>query len=307
MTIRVGYQKSGITPEDHRLFASCTMPATAVLTTASGLVTTGGALTNTGAMTATIGALRAIIQGASSSIQGPYPFVSDTAVGVTFTDGHATLPRQDLVVAQVRDTPYDGTGVQDGRIYVVTGTAAVSPVAPGVPISAIPLWEVRVPTGANAGNGGITWGSALTDRRVVLGLHERHYIAVSRTTTFNLAANTYVPVTWQAATGVSGTMTNPGTPTRLTVQRAGMWRVSGWMTWPNGATQCRIAVGVNSDSAQHYQLSYMVSSGGAQGGAGSIVLPLAVGDWITVQLYSLAGLTGVPAAYPGASMDWLGP
>lgn len=169
MTIRVGYQKSGITPEDHRHYASLAVPPTTAVATASGLTSTGGDLVSTGAMTATIAAFRAIVQGTSSALQGAYPFVNDSTTAVTITDGHATLPRQDLIVAQVRDNPYDSSGFQDGRIYVVVGTANVSPVAPAVPANAIPLWEVRVTAGANAGNGGVVWGSALTDRRITVG------------------------------------------------------------------------------------------------------------------------------------------
>ncbi|OPC83000.1 hypothetical protein B4N89_20520 [Embleya scabrispora] len=169
MAIRVGFQKSGITPEDHRHYASTAIPPAAALTSTSGLTTAGGALVSTGAMTATISAFRATIQGTSNSLQSAYPFVNDATAAITITDGHATLPRQDLVVAQVRDNPYDSSGQQDGRIYVVAGTAAASPVAPPVPTSAIPLWEVRVNAGANAGNGGVVWGSALTDRRTYTG------------------------------------------------------------------------------------------------------------------------------------------
>jgi hypothetical protein len=189
MTIRVGFQKTGVTPEDHRHYASTAGVPDAALTGASGLTSPGGNLTATGAMTATIGAFRAVIQGTSSALQGAYPFVNDAASGtLTFGDGHATLPRIDLVYAQVRDNPYDSTGFQDGRIAIAVGTPHASPVAPAVPTSAIPLWEVRVNAGVNAGNGGVNFGIYTTDRRTYVGWQ-----------TMNLGAWTQVTPVWTGA------------------------------------------------------------------------------------------------------------
>lgn len=199
MTIRVGFQKDGITPEDLRLTASVFTPPAAALTATSGLTSTGGALTSTGAMTATIGTFRAIIQGTSSSLQGAYPFVLDaTTSNLTFSDGHATLPRIDLVYAQVRDNPYDSSGFQDGRIAILNGTANASPVAPAVPANAIPLWEVRVNAGVNAGNGGINFGSLTTDRRTYVGWQQLNIPALAAST---LGAFTDWTPTWTASAG----------------------------------------------------------------------------------------------------------
>jgi hypothetical protein len=129
-------------------------------------------------------------------------------------------------------------------------------------------------------------------------------VRVSRTTTLNLAANTYVPVPWQAGDG-SGAMWSSGASTRLIASRAGQFRLNAWAIWPGGATEARVAAGLNTSSTQHYQLSFEKLSGGGQGGAGSVVLRMAATDYLTVQMYSNTA-TSLTTDALGAALEWIG-
>lgn len=125
----------------------------------------GGVVSITnGTMTATVQPFSAWIDGSTSNTQGGYPFICDAAKNLTVTDGHASLARVDTVVAQVRDTAFDGSGFTDARVYIVTGSPGGG--APAVPASAIPLRDINVPAGASAGAGGLTAANLGADRRV---------------------------------------------------------------------------------------------------------------------------------------------
>lgn len=121
---------------------------------------------------------------------------------------------------------------------------------------------------------------------------------------FGLGGAAYVVVQWSSADGTSG-MWSAGTPGRIYPQRAGLWRITGWMTWPTGATNARQAIGVNSDTAQTYQLSFETTSNGGQGSAGSVVHRLAVGDYVTIQLYSTSAVPSIGAVAVGAALEWV--
>ncbi|MFI8827089.1 hypothetical protein [Streptomyces sp. NPDC053431] len=115
------------------------------------------------AMTATVHEGRAVVQGSIS--QGAYPVSLTTEEPVTFTAGDAQYARIDLVIIKVYDNLYDGSGKNEAKIEIVKGTPAQTPVAPAAPPLSLPLWEVTVPAGASAGNGGIPWATALKDLR----------------------------------------------------------------------------------------------------------------------------------------------
>ncbi|MFE8939050.1 hypothetical protein ACFYNX_16345 [Streptomyces sp. NPDC007872] len=115
------------------------------------------------AMTATLHEGRAVIQGSSS--QGAYPVTLPAPQQLTFVAGDAQYNRVDLVVARVYDHLYDSSNRNEAKIEVVQGTPGQAPQAPAAPPLSLPLWEVTVPAGASAGNGGIPWGTALKDLR----------------------------------------------------------------------------------------------------------------------------------------------
>jgi len=175
MTVRVGRIASGMSAEDHRLATQIGMAPAGALQTRSGLIL--GAVTNQGtgspadlqtvsAMQAKVVPFQAWVDGTSATLQSGYSFTSDADVTLLFADGDATNPRIDLVVARIRDNPYDASGVQLGDVVIIQGTPAASPTAPAVPASSLALWEVRVEAGRNAGNGGIDFPTKRTNRRL---------------------------------------------------------------------------------------------------------------------------------------------
>lgn len=124
----------------------------------------GGAVTvNSGQMSVSVTAFSAWIDGGASDAQVGYPVFLDAGKTLAIAAGHATLVRIDTVVAQVRDTAYDGSGSTDMRVYVVQGTPGAG--APALPQSAIPLRDISVHAGASSGTGGLTAANLSTDRR----------------------------------------------------------------------------------------------------------------------------------------------
>lgn len=85
----------------------------------------------------------ACIPGTEAGSQGNYWAYNDAAVTLSITAAHATLPRIDIVVVNVRDTFYSGS-FNDSQLQVITGTPASSPVAPAAPNNAIIICQVAV-------------------------------------------------------------------------------------------------------------------------------------------------------------------
>jgi hypothetical protein len=103
------------------------------------------------------------ITGTSTTTQGSYHLYNDAALpAVAIAASNPTNPRIDIVVARIRDTAEDGSGFSDASVVVVTGTPAVSPVAPATPASSLLLATIAV--GANVTT--IT-NANITDKRVM--------------------------------------------------------------------------------------------------------------------------------------------
>ncbi|MGW6459289.1 hypothetical protein ACWF94_25750 [Streptomyces sp. NPDC055078] len=167
MTTRSAWHlPSGQTREDTRLAVSLGMAAAGPLTTRPGCAYGGLQLTGTAAasMQARLSPGRLWVAGTSAPAQGGYPVTVDADTLLTFTDGHATLPRIDALVVRVIDSDYDGSGRYEAVLDLIPGTPAAVPLPPGVPANAEPLYEIAVPAGASAARG-ITWANAITDRR----------------------------------------------------------------------------------------------------------------------------------------------
>ncbi|GGT88354.1 MULTISPECIES: hypothetical protein [Streptomyces] len=122
-------------------------------------------MTNSSAMSATVSEGRAVIQGDVS--QGAYPVTLPASETVTFAPGDALYNRVDLVVLRVYDKLYEGNR-NEAVIEIVQGFPEQSAKAQPVPARSLPLYEVTVPAGASAGNGGIPWATALKDRRTTV-------------------------------------------------------------------------------------------------------------------------------------------
>ncbi|MFF8375067.1 hypothetical protein ACF07V_02875 [Streptomyces sp. NPDC015661] len=115
------------------------------------------------AMTATVAEGRAVIQGDIS--QGVYPVALPAAEQVTFAAGDAQYGRIDLVVLKVYDNLYDGSNRNEAKVEIIQGVPGQAPQAPVAPPRSLALYEVTVPAGASAGNGGIPWATSLKDLR----------------------------------------------------------------------------------------------------------------------------------------------
>lgn len=172
MTVRVSWlypspagPAGGQSREDTRLSPIGTMWPTGPTTSRSGVIPGGSPLALSGSgMTATIGLGRAVVQGTTA--QGAYAAAVTAPHAVVLGNGHASLPRIDVIALRVYDTVYDATGQSIGDIVVVQGAANASPTAPAMPSpTTMPLYQITVPAGASAGTGGLTWGTA-TDLRV---------------------------------------------------------------------------------------------------------------------------------------------
>lgn len=95
-------------------------------------------------MSVNVAAGKAVVDGTqSSAAQGSYLVYNDATVNLTIGAADATNPRNDLVVAQVRDAEYSGAN-NDWLLAVIQGTPAPSPVDPIVPANSLTLARVRV-------------------------------------------------------------------------------------------------------------------------------------------------------------------
>jgi hypothetical protein len=94
---------------------------------------------------------RAVIQGDDETRQGKYLVVSDTVLNVPITAAPvAPNDRIDLIVLQCND-PVAGsvrTPANVAEVVAIAGTPSVTPSAPALPATAIPLAEVYVAAGA---------------------------------------------------------------------------------------------------------------------------------------------------------------
>lgn len=209
-------------------------------------------LTDQTAMTATVQPGRAVIQGMAT--QGAYAVTLSEATVLTFADGDQ-LPRLDLVVLRVYDTPYDGTGQTAAALEIVRGTASATPVAPPVPAQALPLYNISVPAGASAGNTGIPWASAVQDLRVT-----------------TVATGGVLPVYGNAA--VPGSYTGQLRDNKDVIER---WENGGWTAYPHALGG---VIPSGSGVAASYVGQYRDSGGKLQrwnGTAWDTVLPTTLG------------------------------
>ncbi len=113
------------------------------------------------------------VQGDAVTLQGLYTIAPHASViNETITAAHATLPRNDLVVLEIKDHQHDASGSNLAQTRVITGTATAGAAAtdalgvngtPTLPTSAIALAVVNVP----AADTSIT-DSQIDDRRTPL-------------------------------------------------------------------------------------------------------------------------------------------
>lgn len=92
-----------------------------------------------------------VIPGNFGTGNGVYRTALASAETGTLTARNATNPRIDLVVFRVLDTSVvAGHGAYTGRIEIIAGTPAASPVAPSLPTLAVELARITVPIAGGA-------------------------------------------------------------------------------------------------------------------------------------------------------------
>lgn len=103
-----------------------------------------------------IAAGRAVVEPSNPS-SGPYVVTVDATETLSFSPGDATRARIDLVCIKVNET----AGVENpGDIVIIQGSypSAGGPVRPSIPAAHEALYQVTIPAGMSAGNGG--WSTA---------------------------------------------------------------------------------------------------------------------------------------------------
>lgn len=178
----------------------------------------------------------ALITGTSSLAQGVYAFINDAVVNLPIGVADGSNPRDDLIVAQIREDAEDSSGSNDARLAVIAGTPAASPSDPVVPAGCLVLARVRV--GAAV--------SAITNANVTMLAQQRTLMNPPRTqsnispaapwsgTFYTLRSGLWVSMV-MSLTRTVGTINGPATlgtvasgfrPTYGAVQLAAAYQVS---------------------------------------------------------------------------------
>lgn len=142
MTVRTPpiFLQAGSHPSENvRQMIAALSGTTGVIKPADLLVTAHG----TPNMSVDVAVGSAFIAGTEATFQGAYYFLNDAVVNLVIAAADPTNPRNDLIVARIRDTAYSGAN-DDAALVVVPGTPAGSPVDPTTPANSLVLARVRV-------------------------------------------------------------------------------------------------------------------------------------------------------------------
>lgn len=99
------------------------------------------------AMSVIVAKERFFIPGTENTAQGMYHGYNDGDITVNIAASSPTLPRVDIIVADVRDAFYSGVN-NDLEVRAVTGTPNASPVPPTTPANGIVLANIAVAANA---------------------------------------------------------------------------------------------------------------------------------------------------------------
>lgn len=98
-------------------------------------------------MTVEIDSGGAFVQGTQLFNQGMYHCFNEAPIEISIAPASAQYPRIDLVVLRVYDAEVSAS-INECRFEVITGSAAVVPITPPLPVNSIPLATVEVPAEA---------------------------------------------------------------------------------------------------------------------------------------------------------------
>lgn len=165
MAIKVLALASGVTGlADHRILEGSLLQPSGTISARGGVLPglASGNLTTVSAMVARVAPVKVVIPNGVSAALGPYILVSDANVDITFDAGEASVARTDRIIARAYDNTNDGSGLTEGSIYYLKGTAGGSATA--LPTNSILLYEMVIPAGASAGGGGVNFANAVDQR-----------------------------------------------------------------------------------------------------------------------------------------------
>ena len=221
------------------------------------------------------------ITGFTFSTQAGYFAFNDNYVTITVAAADPTNPRIDVVYLAVNDSFYSGAS-NNAVVGVVTGTPAVSPVAPPAPTNSLILATIAV-----AASSTTVVNANITQLQPLLGLQPAvlPYMELTSSTTQSTATGAYTQITSFNGVGASAGTGLTSSPSGITVASAGRYRVTGLVPYTVNATGGRIAIISSTGAGGVYQSSV----GNASGTLNTIVevtYPLTVAANATIALYA---------------------
>lgn len=158
--------------------------------------------------------------------QPTYRCLNDAVVNKGISPDGAN-PRRVLVVAQITDEAFAGTG-RKWEIVTIHGTPAAAPVVPAVPASAIPLAEILVPAAA-ASSGVYT----ITDRRqrATVDALSRIRCKLHKSANQSTENGAGTPITFDVEDVDTDNMHDAVDTTRVTARTPGLYLAIGTMLY----------------------------------------------------------------------------
>lgn len=168
MAIHTTGNTVSLTSQEHRNQTAALLPPFKTALGVRGGTHSGLGIKKTSGMSFTIAPGRAVVEPASPS-SGPYVVTVDATVTLAFEPGDSTRNRIDLVCIKVDET----AGAENaGSVVIIKGAYPSSgdAVRPSIPTGHEALYEVPIPAGTSAGNGGWATGTMKDLRRNLVSI-----------------------------------------------------------------------------------------------------------------------------------------
>lgn len=247
----------------------------------------------------------AVLTGDDAAGQGRYLIRADAAdtEAVTISTANPTNPRIDRVGIQLRDPSEGGSAGRDAIFSVVAGTAAASPSAPAAPNSFLTLALVTVPAGTTSIlDANIT--DSRTASRLVHEVVDASALAVNTVSLEEMKTVQGCSVTRSTNQTLTAGTTTDVTYTTETYDNGGFWASGATVTIPSGLGglySISYAYDTSVTSLNNVRLDINGSDrfsapAAGEAGSGSLILPLAAGDVVKLQLVNSGGAGNVESA-----------